>query len=171
VIDPWDQKGEYDMRTRILAGALMASGLVLVGSAWAEEHNLKFRLVVTDMSATDLEPANVPGRSIVVVKSTGVAVFDDGRIAKKDFVRYYDGTADAGDFSGYSTYTFENGDSITAKFVAAWSAEGVGGDYEVLSGTGAYEGATGTGRFDGTPVPWEGSELLTGTFKLQVPGS
>ena len=41
------------MRTHIVAGAAIALALVLVGSAWAEEQNLKFRLVVTDMSTTD----------------------------------------------------------------------------------------------------------------------
>lgn len=159
------------MSTRIVAGAALASALVFVGSAWAEEQNLKFRLVVTDVSTTNIEPANVPGRSIGVVKSTGVAVFDDGRIAQKDFVRYYDGTEESGDFTGYSTYTFENGNSLTARFVAAWSPEGVGGDYEILSGAGAYEGVTGTGRFDGVTDPWDDADLLTGTFKLEVPGS
>ena len=128
--------------------------------------------MVVDLSITDLEAANVPGRSIGVAKSTGVAVFEDGRIAKKDFIRMYDGTEASGDFTGYSTFTFENGDSLTAKFVAAWSEQGFGGDYEILSGTGAYEGATGTGRFDGADTqPWEGADFLEGTFKLEVPGS
>ena len=140
-------------------------------SAWAEEQNLKYRLVVVDLNLTDLEVANVPGRSVGVAKSTGVAVFEDGRIAKKDFVRIYDGTEASGDFTGYSTFTFDNGDALTAKFVAAWSEQGFGGDYEILSGTGAYEGVTGTGRFDGVEDPWDGADLLDGTFKLEVPGS
>ena len=98
------------MCIRRIAGAAVASALVFAGPAWAGEQALKFRLVVTDVSVTDLEAANVPGRSVGTVKSTGVAFFEDGRIAKKDFVRFYDGTADAGDFTGYSTYTFDNGE-------------------------------------------------------------
>ena len=107
-----------------------------------------------DVSVTDLEVANVPGarwgRQVDRRR-----LLRGGRIAKKDFVCFYDGTADAGDFTGYSTYTFENGNSITMKFVGAWSAEGIGGDYEVLSGTGAYQGVTGTGRFDAVGDSWK----------------
>ena len=160
------------MRVRMIAGAAVASALFFVGSASAEEQNLKYRLVVMDTSVTDLEAPNVPGRTVGVAKSVGVATFEDGRIAYKNFIRYYDGTEAAGDFTGYSTFTFENGDSLTMKFVAKWSDQGFGGDYEVISGTGAYAGATGIGHFDGAETqPWEGADLLNGWFKLEVPGA
>ena len=103
--------------------------------------------------------------------AAGVAVFEDGRIAYKDFVVFTDGTAEEGEWRGYSTYTFENGDLLTLKFTGGWSASGSGGDYEVLSGTGAFEGATGTGRFDGVQTAWEGASLFNGSFDLDVPGS
>jgi hypothetical protein len=159
------------MCIRRIAGAATMSALVCAGSAWGGAQNLKYRLVVVDLSITDLEAANVPGRSIGVAKSTGIAVFEDGRIAKKDFVRWYDGTEASGDVTGYSTYTFENGDSLNLKFTGGWTPEGEGGDYVVLSGTGAFEGATGTGRFDGVQEAWEDADLLEGSFTLDVPAS
>ena len=72
-------------------------------------------------------------------------------------------------YSGYSTYTFENGDALTLSFTGGWGENGGGGDYEVISGTGAFEGATGTGRFDGVDDPWEDASLADGSFTLNLP--
>ncbi len=68
----------------------------------------------------------------------GVATFADGRIAHKRFVSMSDDTATSGSFKGYSTYTFENSDSVTVSYVGAWDATGMRGDYTVLSGTGKF---------------------------------
>ena len=147
--------------------------VALVGAApvaHASEVTLKFRLVTTDTSATVLEAANVAGRVVGAHDAVGVAVFEDGRLALKRFVYTDDGTEAEGDMKGYSTYTFENGDSITASFTGGWDAQGLGGDYTVLSGTGGYAGATGTGHFGTTTVPWEGAARFDGSFTLEVPG-
>ena len=42
-------------------------------------------------------------------------------------------------YTGYSTYTFQDGDSLTLKFTGGWGQERNGGDYEVLSGTGVFK--------------------------------
>ena len=146
--------------------------LALVGAtsvAEAAEVKLKFRLVTTDTSATLLPVKNVGGRTIGAHDAVGVAVFEDGRLAFKRFVYTDDGTEAEGNIRGYSTYTFENGDSLTAKFKADWGAEGLQGTYEVLSGTGGYAGATGTGTFGTTTFPWEGASLFDGSFTLELP--
>jgi hypothetical protein len=146
----------------------------LVGAAplaHAGEMTLKFRLVTTDVSVTALPVDNVEGREISARDAVGVAVFDDGRIAFKRFVYTEDASEAEGRFGGYSTYEFENGDSLTAKFTGGWSAAGLEGTYEVLSGTGAYAGATGTGAFGTTSFPWEGANIMDGSFTLEVPGS
>ena len=114
---------------------------------------------------------NVEGRSIGAHDAVGGAVFEDGRLAFKRFVYTDDGTEAERDINGYSTYTFENGDSLTAKFEAGWNAQGLQGAYEVLSGTGAFAGATGTGTFGTTTFPWEGATLFDGSFTLEVPGT
>jgi hypothetical protein len=157
------------MKARIIAVAALIG--VTASIAAAGDVSLKFRLVVTDRTSTLLPVANVEGRTVGAHDAVGVAVFDDGRIAFKRFVYTDDGMEEEGTIHGYSTYEFENGDSLTAKFDGGWSAAGFEGAYEVLSGTGAYDGATGTGTFGTTTFPWEDATLFDGTFTLQVPGS
>ncbi|MBP7242313.1 hypothetical protein [Amaricoccus sp.] len=159
------------MRIHEIAGAAMVSALVLAGSAGAEEQILKFRLVTTDRDSVEHDVANVPGRYVAAHESVGVAVFEDGRIAHKSFVYTENGTEDAGEAVGYSTYTFENGDALTAKFVSTWGADGFKGTYEVLSGAGEFEGATGTGTFGKVDVPWRDMSAYEGSFTLEVPGA
>ena len=137
------------MKASKLAGAAGIFACLAVGPAAAEEQTLRFRLVVSLTNVAFAENPNAPGHSVGAGRAVGVAVFEDGRIAFKDFVIANDGTEEAGTASGYSTYTFENGDSLTARFTFEWSPTGAAGDYQVLSGTGAFEGATGTGHFEG----------------------
>lgn len=159
------------MASHWTTGAAIVAALGCAVPALAGEQTLKFRLVTHDISANMLEIADVPGTMVGAHDAIGVALFEDGRVAYKKFVYTDDGTDAAGRFLGYSTYTFENGDSITAKFTGDWTAAGSGGDYQVISGTGAYAGATGTGRFDMVPTAWDGATLFDGSFKLEVPGT
>ena len=101
----------------------------------------------------------------------GVVVFEDGRLAFKRFVYTEDATDSAGDFGGYSTYTFENGETLVAKFAGDWSPAGVKGTYEVVSGSGSFAGATETGIYGTSSFPWEGANLFEGSFTLQLPGT
>ena len=87
----------------------------LVGAAPAAdaaEVTLKFRLIIADTSATLMPVKNVEGRTLGAHEAVGVAVFEDGRLAFKRFVYTDDATEAEGDISGYSTYAFENGDSL-----------------------------------------------------------
>ena len=139
--------------------------------AAAEQVTLPFRLVTQPISETVQPAPTGPDRSVSVSINVGTAVFEDGRIAHKTFVTYGDDGAESGTFTGYSAYIFENGDRLNLRFVGGWSSERVGGDYEVLSGTGAFEGATGTGSFDHAGADWEGATLWNGKFVLDMPGS
>ncbi len=154
-----------------IAGAASLAACLLAGSVAAEEKTLNFRLVTTMKSGAVLPAANVEGRSIGAGDYVGVAVFEDGRVAFKEFVMMMDAAKAEGSYSGYSTYTFPNGDSLTLKFVGGWGEKRSGGDYEVLSGTGTYEGATGTGRFDALKENWDGANLFEGSFVLKLAGS
>lgn len=153
------------------ACAAMIVACAAAGSVAAEEQTLNFRLVTKKISGSVMEVPNVEGRSVAAGKHAGVAVFEDGRIAYKNYVVMIDAGKTEGSYSGYSTYTFQNGDSLTLKFTGGWGGQRSGGDYEVLSGTGAFENATGTGRFDALEEPWEGANLYQGSFTLTLAGS
>jgi hypothetical protein len=154
-----------------ITGAAVAACLIAMPLA-AEEQNLKFRFVTFDLGSADFESANFDadaktGNTLLIGKSAGVAIFEDGRIAVKRYVFFGDiGQAGIAG-KGYSTYEFEGGNALNFSF----TFENGGGDYTLVSGTGAYEGATGTGRFDGIDSPWEGADAYNGWFKLEMPGS
>lgn len=157
-------------RTATIALAAMIIP-TLSGAALAGQQELNFTLVTKRLTSTVHEIVHVPDQMLAMSTNFGVAVFEDGRIAEKEFVVQSDGTPAASQFIGYSTYTFTNGDSLTFRFTGGWGKDGVGGDYELLSATGAYEGATGTGRFDGIDAAWKDTDLYRGVFKLDVPES
>ncbi len=154
------------MTARSLSGL---AGLILLlgtGTVAAEEETLKFRLVTRMLSGTSYDAPNIEGRSVHAGKYAGVAVFDDGRIANKEFVFSMDNRGAEGSYTGYSTYTFVNGDSFTLSFTGGWGADRNGGDYVIVSGTGAYEGATGSGTFDAAEAPWEGANLWDASITI-----
>ena len=159
------------MKVQKIAAASVIAVCLAAGTVSAEEQKLKFRLVTTDISRTSLDAPNVTGHAVGAIKAAGVAVFEDGRIAFKDFVYSMNSGGKEGSYSGYSVYTFMNGDSLTLKFDGGWSSEGNGGDYEVVSGTGAFQGATGTGRFDAKKDPWESATLWDGSMTVKLAGN
>jgi len=154
-----------------IASAATIAACMAVGSVAAEEQTLNFRLVTKQLKGSFMEAANVEGRSVGAGQYVGVAVFEDGRIAYKDFVMMMDAGRKDGSYSGYSTYTFQNGDSLTLKFTGGWDQKRAGGDYEVLSGSGAFKGASGTGRFDALKEPWDGANLYEGSVSITLAGS
>ena len=151
--------------------ATVATFLVLAhaGAAGAAEQTLRFKLV-TNMQPTGAAPVlpEVGGHKVTVGEYTGVAVFEDGRIAHKQFIDVSDDTAELGEFKGYSTYTFQNGDLLTLSYTGGWNASGAAGDYKVVAGTGAFAGATGTGHFEAADEKWEKAMLWDGSFKLTL---
>ena len=86
-----------------ITSAAAVVAFLAAGQVAAEQQTLKFRLVTKQVSGDALQVANVEGRSISAGRYVGVAVFEDGRIAYKDFVAMNDGDANQGTYSGYST--------------------------------------------------------------------
>jgi hypothetical protein len=158
-------------RRHTLAAAIAALfGLTAGPVAVAAEHNLEFRLVVMPVEAKSFEIANIEGQNVSLTKMNGVAFFKDGRVAAKHFVFQVDYNKGSGPFYGYSTYTFEDGSSITARFAGTQRAgQPAHGEYTVLSGTGTYAGAKGSGSFDSAPHKLSGASLLNGKFSLTTP--
>jgi hypothetical protein len=102
--------------------ALLLSGAALIvatSTALAGEHVLEFKLVTKPIDFKVTEAANIEGQTVASGKLFGVAFFKDGRIAVKDFVNSSDILKGAGSFFGYSTYTFEDGSSITARYTGS----------------------------------------------------
>ncbi|WP_298831063.1 hypothetical protein [uncultured Piscinibacter sp.] len=150
---------------------LMLSAISLMPQlAFSGEHNLEFRLVVIPVEVKSFEIANIEGQNVSLMKMAGVAFFKDGRVAAKNFVFNIDYNKGTGPFFGYSTYQFEDGSTITARFAGNQRAgQPTHGEYTVLSGTGAYAGAKGTGAFDAVPHKLTGANLLNGKFSITTP--
>ena len=139
-------------------------------NAVSAEHNLEFKLVVMPVEVKNFEIPNIEGQNVSLMKMNGVAYFKDGRVASKNFVFNTDYNKGSGPFFGYSTYQFEDGSTLTARFAGTQRAgQPVHGEYTVLSGTGVYAGAKGTGTFDAVPHKLTGASLLNGKFSISTP--
>jgi hypothetical protein len=158
-------------RPVLLVSTAALFGFVAALEAVAAEHNLEFRLVVMPVEVKSFEIANIEGQNVSLMKMNGVAFFKDGRVAAKNFVFQIDYSKGSGPFFGYSTYTFDDGSSLTARFAGTnRTGQPVHGEYTVLSGTGVYAGVKGTGSFDAVPHKLTGgASLLNGKFSLTTP--
>jgi len=155
---------------KTIALAIVACSLAGTGAAFGGEQNLEFKFVVKPIDVKAVQAPNIEGRQLAVGSWFGVAFFKDGRVAVKDFVDTSDLLKGLGPVKGYSTYTFEDGSSITASYIGEFKATGAHGDYTILSGTGLYDKATGTGSWDAVPTKWtDGAVLLNGSFHVKTP--
>ena len=143
---------------------------VISNAARAGDERLEYKLITIGVDTKVSPAANIDGRILVSGKYFGVAFYKDGRIAVKDFVSEGDLLKGIGTFRGYSTYTFQDGASLTLSYVAESKPTGFHGDYTVISGTGAYTNATGKGVFDSVPTKWtDGASLLDATIDVHTP--
>lgn len=156
------------MYKQVLVALIVGMGMASGDGATGAEQVLKFRLVAHDVAANENETPSGAEQFIGSYDAAGVAIFDDGRVAFKKFVRIANGGGEPGDFLGYSVYTFQNGDSLTASLTGGWSPDDERGEYKVLSGTGAYANVTGTGQFVGVDAAWDNASMLEGSFTLDV---
>ena len=136
----------------------------------AAEKTLEFQLVTKALDPRLIEVPNVQGQSVTQSKAFGVGIFKDGKITVKDFVFVADLNKGIGSMYGYSTYNFEDGSSITARFTGDFKAnQSVHGEYMILSGTGAYSGATGVGTLEGISSQFKGVNLYNVRLKVVTP--
>ena len=148
------------------AAAILAAPTV---SLAGEEH-LEFKLITRGVDVKTVNAPNIDGRMLGAGNFFGVAFFKDGRIAAKEFIDEFDYLKADGTGRGYSTYTFEDGSTITASYVYEEKGGKLHGDYTILSGTGRYDKATGTGGFDSLPTKWPGGTyLFDSKFDVKTP--
>jgi hypothetical protein len=153
--------------SRFLIGA--ASLIAASTAALAGEQVLEFKLVTKLLDPKIVQAANIDGQTMSTSNAFGVAFFKDGRVAAKEFVVSSDLRKGSGPIRGYSTYTFDDGSSITASFTGEFKEGLAHGVYTILSGTGTYANATGTGTFDGIPAGFKGASLYNGKFDVKTP--
>lgn len=161
-------------RHRAWRGLSLIAGLfALAQAAIAAEETLKFRLITRNVDMKVVEASQIEGQVLGVATAHGVAIFEDGRIANKEYTFAFDYNKGLGTFHGYSTYTFQDGSSISARFEGDESARGEGtvvkGVYTILSGTSKYAGAKGTGKFVSTQEPWDKTELYNAELHIVLP--
>ena len=124
---------------------------ILLSASLVQAETLKCKLYISESTkeSTALVAPPHAGVSLAARRYSGVCVFADGRIAEKQFVviNRIIGDGKTGTFLGYSVYSFKNADSLSVQFVGGWGADGVRGDYTIISGTGAYANAKGDGNF------------------------
>ena len=112
------RSGRYTMRdsrtcfSRFLIGAV--SLIAASTAALAGEQVLEFKLVTKLIDPKIVQAANIDGQTMSTSNAFGVAFFKDGRVAAKEFVVSSDLRKGSGPIRGYSTYTFDDGSSITA---------------------------------------------------------
>ena len=99
---------------RFLIG--LAALFAASSAAFAGEQMLEFKLVTTPVDVKVFEAANLDGQSLSAGRYFGVAYFKDGRIAVKNYIATTDTLKGSGSVRGYSTYTFNDGSSITASY-------------------------------------------------------
>jgi hypothetical protein len=163
---------EETLMRRHLCGLLTGAAALVATStiAFAGEQVLEFKLVTRLVNPTTVvEAANIEGQTMIASKAVGVAYFKDGRVASKDFILTLDLRNGSGPYKGYSTYTFEDGSSITASFTGERKAGESHGIYTIVSGTGTYANATGTGSFDSVPTKFKDAILYNGKFDIKTP--
>ena len=151
---------------------ILLSGAALFATssvASAGEQVLEFKLVATPVDVKAVEAPNMEGQSLSAGTYFGVAYFKDGRIAIKNFISSTDVRKGSGPVRGYSTYTFEDGSSITASYTGEIKSGVRSGTYTIVSGTGAFANASGTGTFDGIPAAFKGAALFNGKFIVKTP--
>ena len=105
------------MFDRIAIFACAAAAATTAQPVAAAEETLSFRLVTRIISVASHTDGNVEGLKLTAGQSVGVAVFDDGRLAAKEYVYLsYSGENAPAMQPGYSSYVFQNGDSLQVSF-------------------------------------------------------
>ena len=113
------------VRTRL--AVLLLAAFMVSGDVAAEEQTLECTLYIATSMDSDAQSGiemKEAGLMLNSVRRSSFCVFGDGRVADKQFVMVSRAVGDGatGSSMGYSVYTMENGDSVSAQFIGDWGA-------------------------------------------------
>ena len=142
------------MRAALLAIAMF---MAFSAPAYPAEKVITLKLVTKLLEMKDGE-----------ARFFGATFTPDGRAGIKEY------TFRPAEGAGQSTYSWDDGSSITATFKTASEKGHYTGEYTILSGTGAYNGASGTGTLKGrdpTASGLKGAGVFDIVLKVNVPSN
>lgn len=150
-------------------------GTVIAPGISAGEQRLECTLYIAEsMDSAAGHSVNVEkaGTMLGTLRRAAYCVFKDGRIADKQFVMVnlvQDG-GNVGAAKGFSIYTMENGDSVSAEFTGGWDKGPFAGTYVILGGTGEFTDASGDGSINAESSPWDTTGVVKIVLNVKTPG-
>lgn len=154
----------------VIVGTVLGCGIVR-----ADEQKLECKLYIAesmDSAASHMVSIENSKETLATLRRSGVCIFADGSVADKQFVMVNRITEEGnrGNTQGFSTYTMENGDSVSAQFTGGWGDGPFMGTYQIIGGTGAYANAKGDGTIDGSAQdPWKTTSVVNIVLNITSP--
>jgi hypothetical protein len=137
---------------RFILAALALAGLGTLCPAQADEM-IETRIVMHVTSLQTQDVGDVEGHVVGLIRSSGIASFQDGSTATAFLVAQTDYVKGSGTVSNYSNLTFDDGSVLWYKAAGTAMAEGARtifrGTITVIGGKGRFAGAKGDGGYTG----------------------
>jgi hypothetical protein len=137
---------------RFILAALALAGLGTLCPARADEM-IETRIVMHVTSLQTQDVGDVEGHVVGLIRSSGIASFQDGSTATASLVAQTDYVKGSGTVSNYSNLTFDDGSVLWYKAAGTATAEGARtifrGTITVIGGKGRFAGAKGEGGYTG----------------------
>ncbi len=136
----------------ILFAALALAGPGALRPVQADEM-LETRIVMHVTSLQTQDVGDVEGHVMGLIRSSGIASFQDGSTATAFLVAQTDYVKGSGTVSNYSNLTFDDGSVLWYKAAGTATADGARtifrGTITVIGGKGRFAGAKGEGGYTG----------------------
>lgn len=118
-------------------------------------HKLGWRHTHHYVQGESVEVGDVPRHVVGIIRGSGLGFFDDGAVATHSIVIVHDFTDGTGPHSGYVTYTFEDGATLSLSYQgmsttpAGQDSTLIEGKFTFVRGSGRFSGVAGGGQYQG----------------------